>query len=265
MVTDLDQPWFDGAGIDSNPVPSEFVAPWRYPAHNMAGMRNGWEAPRTHVGPYVQGETVDVLMGGLTGSDAARHQFEAAHTPEETEAVSAALLTTPGQHLGDPLDYGAYLMGQLTGHWTQQRRRASMPTITAPLRFNLDATAATCSAGTTRRAEAAAPAGKANRLPTPGPTSRAVPPDPERLLERGAGRPQRRPHLVGTQSPWQAAALRPEGQSPSPVALRRPEAPAHHYLHGQPAAGAAELGQEDLQVTEAEMAAGHTPSRRRQP
>ncbi len=115
MLTDLDPPWFDGAGIDAAAVPSEFVAPWRYPAHNMAGMRNGWEAPRTHVGPYVQGDDATILMGGLPGSNAARRQYEDATTAAETEAVSAALLSTPGEHLGDPIDYGAYLMGQLTG------------------------------------------------------------------------------------------------------------------------------------------------------
>ena len=141
MLTDLDPPWFDKAPIDTNQVPSEYVAPWRYPAHNMAGMRNGWEAPRTHVGPYVQGQKVDVLMNGIPGSDAARHQYEAAHTPAETEAVSAALLDTPGQHLGDPIDYGAYLMGQLTGHWTTANGVATYAANdhAAPLPdFNLD-------------------------------------------------------------------------------------------------------------------------------
>ena len=140
MLTDLDPPWFDGAGIDSGSVPSEYVAPWRYPEHNMAGMRNGWEAPRTHVGPYVQGQKVDVLMGGLSGSDAARRQYEAAHTPAETDAVSAQLLGMPGQHLGDPLDYGAYLMGQLTGHWTTTTRATYVANDDgAPLPdFNLD-------------------------------------------------------------------------------------------------------------------------------
>jgi hypothetical protein len=119
MLTDLDPPWWDKAPIDGGSVPSEFVAPWRYPAHNMAGMRNGWEAPRTHVGPYVQGQNPGVLMGTgrLKGSDAARRRFEAARTPDETEAVSAELLTMAGQHLGDPVDYGMYLVGQLTGSW----------------------------------------------------------------------------------------------------------------------------------------------------
>src|ERR1043165_7037035 len=115
MVMDLDPPWWDGAPIDAALTYSEFVAPWRYPAHNMAGMRNGWEAPRTHVGPYVHGHNAGVLMGLLPGSAAARHRYEAARTPEETEAVSAELLTMPGQHLGDPIDYGVYLIGQLTG------------------------------------------------------------------------------------------------------------------------------------------------------
>jgi len=56
-------------------------------------------------------------MGGMTGSDAARRAFEDAITPGDTETASAALLTTAGANLGDPLDYGAYLIGQLTGSW----------------------------------------------------------------------------------------------------------------------------------------------------
>lgn len=118
MVMDLDPPWLDAAAIDAAPVYSEFVAPWRYPDHNMAGMRTGWEAPRTHVGPYVQGRDATDLMNGMPGSDAARAAFEAATTPEETEAVSAAMLPMAGQNLGDPIDYGAYLVGRLTGRLT---------------------------------------------------------------------------------------------------------------------------------------------------
>jgi hypothetical protein len=115
-VTDVPPPWFDKAPDDSTPVYSEFVAPWRYPEHNMAGMRNGWEAPRTHVGPYLQGDLADVLMGGMPGLDTARRHFESAVTPADSEAASAQLLPMAGANLGDPLDYGAYLVGQLTGH-----------------------------------------------------------------------------------------------------------------------------------------------------
>jgi hypothetical protein len=117
MVTDRDPPYNGGAAIDAASVYSEFVAPWRYPDHNMAGMRVGWEAPGTHVGPYMQGDDVRVLMAGMAGSDAARRLYEQATTPAETEAVSASLLATAGSNLGDPLDYGAYLMGWLTGSW----------------------------------------------------------------------------------------------------------------------------------------------------
>jgi hypothetical protein len=81
-------------------------------------MRVGWEAPRTHVGPYQRPDDAKVLMGGMPGSDAARRRFEAARTPEETEAVSSELLPQEGAHLGDPLDYGMYLVGQLTGRWS---------------------------------------------------------------------------------------------------------------------------------------------------
>ena len=118
MVTDLVPPFWDGAPIDGALGPSEFVAPWRYPDDNMAGRRNGWEAPRTHVGPYQQGDDATILMGNLPGTDPARAQFEAATTPHETEAASTALLSTAGAHLGDPIDYGVYLMGRLTGTWT---------------------------------------------------------------------------------------------------------------------------------------------------
>jgi hypothetical protein len=139
MVTDLDPPWLAQAPIDSGSVPSEFVAPWRYPDHNMAGMRNGWEAPRTHVGPYVQGQNVSILMGGLAGTDAARRRYEATRTPEETEAVSAELLTMPGEHLGDPIDYGAYLIGQLTGTWQSPTEYVAHDDAAPLPDFNLDA------------------------------------------------------------------------------------------------------------------------------
>jgi hypothetical protein len=115
MLTDLFPPFLDTAPWSSDITASEFVAPWRYPDDNMAGRRNGWEAPRTHVGPYLQGDDARVLMDMASGSDAARRRFEDATTPDETEAVSAELIPIKGENLGDPIDYGAYLMGQLTG------------------------------------------------------------------------------------------------------------------------------------------------------
>jgi hypothetical protein len=139
VVTDLNPPYLDSAPLDAGSVPSEFVAPWRYPDHNMAGMRNGWEAPRTHVGPYVQGQNAGVLLRGLPGSDAARRRFESARTPEETEAVSAEMLVKPGQHLGDPVDYGVYLIGQLTGQWVSATDYVANDHAAPLPDFNLDA------------------------------------------------------------------------------------------------------------------------------
>ena len=135
MVTDLDPPWLDTAPADAAPVYSEFVAPWRYPEHNMAGMRTGWEAPRTHVGPLRPGRRRRrPHERACRAATRARQRFEAATTPEETEAASAELLPTAGANLGDPIDYGAYLMGQLTGRLTTDpaARRRTRPTTRPP-------------------------------------------------------------------------------------------------------------------------------------
>jgi len=138
LVTDLLPPFSADAPWSADFVPSEFVAPWRYPDDNMAGRRNGWEAPRTHVGPYMQGDKATILMGGMKGSDAARAAFEDAATPEQTEAVSTQLLPMAGAHLGDPIDYGVYLMGQLTGTMTGTTYTAHDSGRPLP-DFNLDA------------------------------------------------------------------------------------------------------------------------------
>jgi len=139
LLTDLWPPFWDGAPLDSDLVPSEFVAPWRYPDDNMAGRRNGWEAPRTHVGPYQQGDNAAILMGNLPGNDSARAKYESAKTPEETEAFSAELIPMAGAHLGDPVDYGVYLMGQLTGTWTTPTTYTANDAARPLPDFNLDA------------------------------------------------------------------------------------------------------------------------------
>jgi Zinc dependent phospholipase C len=139
MITDLTPPFWDGAPLDGSLGPSEFVAPWRYPDDNMAGRRNGWEAPRTHVGPYVQGDNAAVLMGGMKGTDQARAEYEAARTPQQTEAASSELLAMTDANLGDPINYGAYLMGQLTGTWTSPTVYAGHDDARPLPDFNLDA------------------------------------------------------------------------------------------------------------------------------
>jgi hypothetical protein len=98
-----------------NPVqPSEFLRPWKYPDRNNAGVVNGWEAPLSHAGPYLQGDDARVLMNHAPGNTAARNDLEGATTPAETEKICAAHLPG-GRHLGDPVDYSVYLAGALTG------------------------------------------------------------------------------------------------------------------------------------------------------
>jgi hypothetical protein len=92
--------------------PSEFLAPWRYPHANNAGVLNGWEAGLSHPGPYRQGDDARVLMNHLPGSNAARVDYEKAATPADSESASDANLPA-GRHLGDSVDYSVYVMSRL--------------------------------------------------------------------------------------------------------------------------------------------------------
>jgi hypothetical protein len=93
-------------------APSEFLRPWAYPERNNAGETNGWEPHLTHPGPWRQGQTAADLMNRDPGNTLARQQFEGAADPGSTEAAADAHLPF-GRHLGDPVDYGVYLVGRL--------------------------------------------------------------------------------------------------------------------------------------------------------
>jgi len=93
--------------------PSEFLSPWRYPNTNNAGELNGWEPSLVHPGPFQQGQDAAILMNNDPGNAAARAAYEAAASPDATDAVSNATIPS-NQHLGDPVDYSVYLAGQLT-------------------------------------------------------------------------------------------------------------------------------------------------------
>lgn len=92
---------------------TEFLRPWRYPSSNVAGHRNGWEAKRSHVGPFVQGQDATVVMGHAAGSVNARHDFEHAGSPDETEAVANQHFLK-NEHLGDAVEYSVYLIGRMS-------------------------------------------------------------------------------------------------------------------------------------------------------
>lgn len=273
-VTDLDPPWLDAAPDDAPMVYSEFVAPWRYPEHNMAGMRNGWEAPRTHVGPYLQGDLADVLMGGMSGLDTARHQFESAATPAESEAASAELLPMAGANLGDPIDYGAYLVGQLTGRMTTDAN--GMPVYApndaaAPLPdFNLDADrgyAYQCW-DYLRHATSVPPAGR-TPLDTDWPDQWRCAPQMTTFLAQavptpGVDRAARVRDWYGYQEPLTVPQRYAAGDNPHHASIYDPlQRIAHAYL---PPTGALPTGWDgsDLQVTDDEMrAARMSPTGRR--
>jgi hypothetical protein len=93
--------------------PSEFLSPWRYPEENHAGQTNGWEPRLTFPGPFLTGADGTVLLNNSPGTIAARAAFEAA-TNEQSTAAACAAHFPAGSHLGDPVDYGLYLVGKLT-------------------------------------------------------------------------------------------------------------------------------------------------------
>jgi hypothetical protein len=92
--------------------PTEWLAPWRYPASNQAGLPVPREGAGTMVGPYVVGDQSTVLLPGPGGDSAARSQLELCTTPEETARVLDTLLPA-GRNLGGPVDYGLYLIGRM--------------------------------------------------------------------------------------------------------------------------------------------------------
>lgn len=106
-------------------APSEYLRPWKYPERDNRGNTVGWEAGLTSAGPWQQGQDARVLMNHTPGDPAARTAYEQAVTPDKTDQVSLAQLPA-GKHLGDPVDYGTYVVSRLT-------QGGSLPD------FNLDA------------------------------------------------------------------------------------------------------------------------------
>jgi hypothetical protein len=94
-------------------INTEFLRPWKYPSSNVAGHRNGWEAQLSHPGPFVQGQDATVVMGHAPGSVTARHDFEHAKSPDDTETVSSHHFPK-NEHLGDAIDYSVYLIGRMS-------------------------------------------------------------------------------------------------------------------------------------------------------
>ncbi len=94
-------------------APSEYLRPWKYPERDNAGDTVGWEAGLTAAGPWKQGQDARVLMNHMPGDPGARVAYEGAKTPKDTDDVSTTQLSA-GNHLGDPVDYGTYVVSRLT-------------------------------------------------------------------------------------------------------------------------------------------------------
>jgi hypothetical protein len=109
-------------------APSEYLRPWKYPERDNRGDTIGWEAGLTKSGPWKQGQDARVLMNHEPGDPQTRKDYEAATTPDDTDTTSSQRLPN-GQHLGDPVDYGTYVVSRLTAG----QQGTAMPD------FNLDA------------------------------------------------------------------------------------------------------------------------------
>ncbi|HEV8436365.1 MAG TPA: hypothetical protein VGR95_23355 [Thermoanaerobaculia bacterium] len=84
----------------------EHHAPWQYPASPT-------ELGATFAGPYQSGDMPHVLLDGAQpGNQSIRTQFENAPSPMVTNSIAANV--TAADHLGDPVNFSAYLIRQLT-------------------------------------------------------------------------------------------------------------------------------------------------------
>jgi hypothetical protein len=103
--------------IGSPPVngeyPSEFTRPWRWPGKDNEGDTVNLELPQCPPGPFAIGMNANALFGAMPGTPSARSSFEEARSEGETIKLATTLLKQ-GKHLGDPVDYAAYVVASLT-------------------------------------------------------------------------------------------------------------------------------------------------------
>jgi hypothetical protein len=109
--------------------PSEFNRPWRWPDKDNQGNIVNVELPQSVAGPYVAGMNANALFGSSPGNKTARDDFESA-TSEGRTLEFAQQHLPKGRHLGDPVDYTAYVVAKLT------RNKLDLDKIP---NFNLDA------------------------------------------------------------------------------------------------------------------------------
>jgi hypothetical protein len=94
-------------------APSEFTRPWRFPLKNNAGVPLPVETPLTVASPYTAMQDATVLLGNSPGDNDARINFESCASEGATILLAQTAIAN-NQHLGNPVDYSAYLMARLT-------------------------------------------------------------------------------------------------------------------------------------------------------
>jgi hypothetical protein len=92
---------------------SEFHRPWLWPQADNEGDPVPVETPLTPPGPFHRADDSRILMAEAPGNSAARADFENARCEADTIHVAQQHLPA-GEHLGDPVDYTAYVIAQLT-------------------------------------------------------------------------------------------------------------------------------------------------------
>lgn len=102
-----------GAPPVNGEFPSEFTRPWRFPAMDNEGDTVNIEHPQNAAGSFPVGADANSLFGSSPGNTAARQDFEAAQNEGMTIEAEMGHLRA-GRHLGDPMDYTAYVIANLT-------------------------------------------------------------------------------------------------------------------------------------------------------
>jgi hypothetical protein len=92
--------------LDDKKDPVEYHAPWQYPSSPM-------ELGHTLAGPYTCGDMPRILLDAtIAGNQPIRTQYENAQSPSDTDQISLGANKT--NNLGDPVNFSAYLIWQLT-------------------------------------------------------------------------------------------------------------------------------------------------------
>jgi hypothetical protein len=115
-----------GSQCGSCDMPSEYMRPWQWPQKDDENDLVPSELPLSYAGPYAPLQDATVLLGHSPGDAGARAAFAGCEN-EAATIQTANMLLPAGKHLGDPVDYTAFVVASLT---------RTAPTI---VNFNLDA------------------------------------------------------------------------------------------------------------------------------